>query len=1377
MSVVGSAGTVTFQFGAQGTQIAIQALKSIDAEVKTITGSLQNLKASIGTLSAGTMPQFFQQIGTGAEQASTKTQTFTDRMSGFQGNLLTAATSVGTFTASIFGIDAAMDGLTQSELALEQARVRQDRMQTTLQGQEERLNTLRTSGKASAEDIAIAEDRVNTTRQQVAVQTEKVAFMQQNLSEQYAQFGSQILPQVITASLSGVTAFTSLVELIGKSEKATNLLNKAFNALKAGPSVVEASGAFANLSAELSKSQIVATTFGTAFSAIKPYLGGVAIGIAEILVPLTLYATNFLGARDAMHAAGKSMGDLIPQFQGVLSALESTGRGFTAWVKGLNDTVFSMKEMSDSVATVKGNISGSIEQISGQLNQFVAEVKSSMTTLRDTAEYEFPEESFTRMFGKEEDYVKAAARFDLISKSLLDMQQTFEEGGMKDAVVAEQIAGTIKSMAFDVNTYIQGMGTGTSKGLDLINERLGIFITDIQKKSGADIPATIKDMLNDISGIIEKYGPEISEKLLKAILLDTQPVLYHLTAIQEKLETLHLPPELALQTTRFTEDFAKMAAESAKTIDTLGTTNDSLLKIAYAGLPEMTKALQKNHPEIKTNADTLQYLVDHVDKATAQSDPFLAILLALADAADINKTKTAELTEELTDEQKQLQLLAKQYFDLNLTSAESIEAKKAEIGAVEDAIQEYDDQIDSLKQLQIEYGSNEQATYGVNDATQQLIESKKDQILQLQEETLATIDVTKALDGSKESQILLNQAMIDGKTAAADFVTELAKNEEQTKAYGAALKENVMDVLEKMPQTLSQVAEEMRSVLPETFESLSGFEGAIKPFDKDSLKEYKDMLDDMDISKHTKKLAIKAADIWQDKAEIIKEGEVTFSAISGIISNKFKDIDVEDVTSFLDDIETRVSDWENIAGPSVMTTKMRELITEIKNSKDPVKTFMEKFEEMQNLWDPKGINDTQLAIKLLGENMNTTFAQPVIQNLELTNQLLAKLAGVDLKPTISQIQEFQKSILSKSNITQTDFDLLYESALGNLPKEEKGYTEKTTEADTMAGEWEKAQARIQAATQAIADQVLAMQSAISASLIGISQALLLTATNVDSTQQVFSQFSTSVATYSTSMQTNFNTFATSAVANLDLIDTNVEESNVQWSQLSTSIATYTKSMTTNTDNWSTASVTAFDNVSVALGAFDEAVKILEETVKTSTDNMLTETKEWETEMVKSFKAVQTGADEAATAVGKLYDAVDKLEDKTITVTMKVNETGGSTGNNQSGGVELLTGTKMFTGGEGRKPEIHFFFPLDEMAQSHAKSEFTLPFSIADLGLSKAGPATLMGKPSNQPIIPSNLVSNLRVNANLTIDLGNEIKKRVREEINAIAVTRLDRMAF
>jgi hypothetical protein len=237
---------------------------------------------------------------------------------------------------------------------------------------------------------------------------------------------------------------------------------------------------------------------------------------------------------------------------------------------------------------------------------------------------------------------------------------------------------------------------------------------------------------------------------------------------------------------------------------------------------------------------------------------------------------------------------------------------------------------------------------------------------------------------------------------------------------------------------------------------------------------------------------------------------------------------------------------------------------------------------------------------------------------------------------------------------------------------------------------------------------------------------------VDKDHIAWSTLSKNIGTYATSMQTNISTFATVSVASLDLIDKNTEETQLAVRTLSINLDAYTKSMTANIEAWSTATVTAMDNV-------------------------------------------KTGAEDAEEAVKNLASAISSLKDKTVTITVDVQEN--STSSQQYGGVKLLTHPQYVFGGEGHKPEIHMTFPLDQMSQSHATSAFKLPFNIGDLTAPKMGPPSFIGSGSNQPFVPPNLISNLRVNANLTIDLGNEIKKRVREEINAIAVTRLDRMPF
>jgi hypothetical protein len=1350
--------------------------------------------ASMGSMSAGTMPQFFQQLGTGAEQASTKTQTFTERMSGFQGNLLTAATSVGTFTASIFGIDAAMDGLTQSELSLEQARVRQDRMQTTLQAQEQRLNDLRTSGTATAAEIAVQEERVNTTRQQVEVQTERVAFQQQNLSEQYAQFGAQILPQVITASLSGVTAFQSIFTLVGKNEKAVAALNKAWSGLSNAFRTVDA----AQYTGALTSAAGSTSAFGTVVSTIVPLLAGAAAGFAAVAVPVLLWAKNIGGARDIMSEVGVAIGNLHPHLKLMMGQLEYSARLWTNWTEKLDLTGTSLTTMSASMKKAQGDIGAAIGDIADRIQTLTVNIEElSMVGKGGASGYPL----FESMFGSASEIQKIVAQADIMIGMIDNIGSVInKKGGIIDAASIEKARIDFLAFSKEFNINLTEMGITGTEVFGLVDTQFKMMasrITELNAHPPLDIfqredtakklemtKAIIENGLGNIKGLLITHGADIQKILTEAWKAATDPIGFSLDQLIAKIrqfgaEDFNLGAALAIDPS-IIGLIDNSASSLLKMYNASKTTDDELLTAARITFPSWKKGLEDADKTTYTSEQAFNKLWAMIKDGKGITEETKKEFELFGIANGFLSKEAAKATEKLTEEELTIQKLAKEYFNLDLQGKTNILSYKDKVKVVQDVIQEYDDEIDKLKQLQIEYGSNEQAVYGVNQATQDLINSKKEQIIQEQEVTLATIDVTKALDGSKESQILLNDAVIEGVKAAADFVTELAKGEKQTEAYGKALAANVMDVLKKMPEAIGDFADAFKETLPNLFQSLDEFQGKIKPFDKQSIKDYKEELKDLDVPKSLRDLYISSAKVWQDKDEIIKEGEALFAGMAGSLVHNFEEIDVKDVTTFLDEIGGRLTEMEAQGVGTAFTGNIRTLIDHIKNSSDPVQELLEHFDALKGAMDPAAIDVVSTSVKVFGTNMSDIISKSLLGDLtKETNafqQAINKLGQEDLAKLATDVGAYMTGI--RGEITgpnpQTEFTPERLKEIEDARQAEKAITIAQNKLKAQPTElttaWQNAATAIDTATAQISLSVGTMADTV-------GTGILANVTSVAGLGTIWQQTSTNIGTYAPAITEATNTMSTTSVTAFNNSSVALGAYDKAFGILKTDVDTNTKAMTTATDTWSTGSITSFNNTSVALGAFDKAMKILEETVKTSTDNMLTETKEWETEMVKSFKAVTTGADEATTAVGKLYDAVDKLEDKTITVTMKVEEKGGSTGNNQSGGVELLTGTKLFTGGEGRKPEIHFFFPLDEMAQSHAKSEFTLPFSIADLGLSRASPATLMGKPSNQPTIPANLVSNLRLNANLHIDLGNEIKKIVREEINAIAVTRLDRMAF
>lgn len=1427
---MGSAGTASFKLAVEGTEVILQKLKALEGGLNSFKGNIDGLKTAIGSGVGTALPAGFDQIGTSAEQASLQTQSFTERMTGFQGNLLTAATSVGTFTASIFGIDAAMDNLTRTELALEQARVRQSNMQTTLHAQEERLNELRTSGTASAEEIAVAEERVSNTRQQLEVQTERVSFMQQNLNEDYSQFGAQILPQVITATLSGVTAFQSIFTLVGKNEKAVAILNKAWSALSTTFSSVQITpltGALTNATASTSGWQKALSFVPLALTAV-----GTAVAIAGTAIGL--YVTNAFGARDAMHTMGAAIGEAVPPLQGFLNILENSGRLWTNLLTGPPIFAKTMGEMSVAVENASSNVDASLASIGDSFQVITTNVQGAFQNVGSRYE------EFKSVFADQEPYVKATAGSQMMVDMVEQLGQALNSGKDISRSNLQIWAGDVSAWSIQVaNSFIEAgkpvptFITEIQRLTDELNKQLQLN-PDI---SFEDIKVKINSMLKNISDTIIKWGPEFQAELADVIQKATDPIGFHLEEIQTKLAALKLPPELALQTTRFTENIEGMVDATLKQIDTLALSDEQMQKIAYASLPAMTKGLQTNHPEIQTNADALQWFVDNIDETTAKSNPLIKAILDMAKAADIQKTKTGEVTEKLTEEQQKIQELAKSYFDLNLVSEEEIRANEQKVNTITDVIEGYTDQIAALQELRTKYGENETAVYGVNQATQDHIESLQEQVLQEQELVLAGIDVVAILDDTTESQIALNDAMIEGVTAAADFVTELVEAEKQTEAYGKALADNVMAVLEEMPQTVGDFADAFREILPNLFASLDEFQGKIKPFDKQSIKDYKEELKDLDVPKSLRDLYVDSAKVWQDKDEIIAEGEALFAGMAGSLTHSFEEIDVEDVTTFLDEIEGRLDELEAEGVGTGFTDNIRAMIDEIRNSDDPVQALLTNFDSLKAAMDPEAFDAITVSMRAFGGEGGAL--ANAVENADSLTQALTLLGDPDL---INQLAELDATIQSiganlqegiKGKEGLKDFFTVKgaEAQQAQLLAQGKGgaagggAAAGTDEAGAAATGWENAQTRIQAATTAIQTAITTASTLIQQSVTGMTNVVNALLGTIDAkvvaTQGIWSTFSTSLATYGTSMSTNFATsqqlinqslllmiegvtnthtswatFSESLATYSESMATNyataqeaineslllqiegVINTHETWSNFSTSVATYTDSMTTNTENWSEATISSFDDSLVSLKAFHEAFSSLSTSTATYTKSMTTNIESWEKATVEAFDNVKEGAEDATKAVEGLQDAIAALKSKTVTIKVNVEQSGGG-GGNQYGGVEILNKSKIFMGGEGHKPEIHFFYPLDQMSQSHAKSEYKLPFNMGDLTGPKLNAASIVGTAGGggtpQMVLPSNLVSNINMRANLNIDLGNEIKKVVRQEIKAVSEARLDRM--
>jgi hypothetical protein len=524
---IGSEGTVSMGVKVDVTE-AIRQLTAMQTTMKALGAQFTEFQSVIGRGITSPLGTQIQQIGDSSQQAATKTQTFVERMSGFQGNLLTAATSVGTFTASIFGIDAAMDNLTAAELALETQRLRTDRTATTLEQTELRLKTGRDNGNLSVEQQEILEQRITTLREREAVETEKLDFMQQNLNESHAQFAAQIMPQVIAATLSGVTAITSIIQVIGKSEKATALLNNAWKTLSTTFSATNVTP----LTSGLASATVQTSGFHKALSLVPVALGVVGASVAIAGTAIALYTTNAFGARDAMHMVGAAIGDAAPPLEGFLNLLEHSGRLWTNLLTGPPIFAKTLGEMSKSVDTATAAIDTSFQTIEDSMQVIVTNVQAVFQKVGSSYD------EFKTIFLDEQPYIRATAGSEMMISGIEELGKALNSG--KDIS-----ASNLKIWAEDVSAW----STQVANAFKEAGKPVPIMVTEIQRLVNelntqlkldpnmdfTEVKAKIEAMLNNVSDVIIKWGPNFKDELNKAIRSATEPIAFNIDEIIQKM--------------------------------------------------------------------------------------------------------------------------------------------------------------------------------------------------------------------------------------------------------------------------------------------------------------------------------------------------------------------------------------------------------------------------------------------------------------------------------------------------------------------------------------------------------------------------------------------------------------------------------------------------------------------------------------------------------------------------------------------------------------------------------------------------------------------------------------------------------------------------
>lgn len=1387
MSTVGPQGTVTSQFKIDIAD-ALRKFEQMGATIKQLGSDFQNFKQIIGTGISSPMAAEIDQVTQSTQQSEEQTQSFTQKLGGLQSNMLVTATSVGTFTASIFGIATAMDNLQRAEFTVEQQRLRVSETTNTLNALETRLHEGRESGRLSLEEISNLEDRRATLQQRLTIESEKLEFAQSNLNQDYQQFAVQILPQVISASLSGVTAITSIITALGKNERAVAAINKAWDAFS---SVFSSSTRTATSGADALSSGFDAIASSStrgqkASGLLVPALTAIGASAAIAGTAIFLYSSNAFGARDAMFSMGESIGNAVPPMTSFLNLLEHSGRLWQNIIKGPPLFGSTLGEMSQVVDETTSNVTGSLETISQNLDAFTTNAQKKF---KDTS---VGYQTFKDEFGDTAPYVRAASGANIMIDTISSLGKEFDEGKDISQIAlstwAKEVTGfaDIVAQAFrESGQEVPAFLLEVDRLVSELEEKL-VFDTSGKLLNAEEIKTHVEGILKNITDTIVKLGPEFEKGLGEMISEGLDPIGFHIDQINAKLLSLKLPPELALTTTRLSGNVLSLSEAWVEEFNAQQLSSEGMGELANNILPHLLDVYNEKNDVLLTENELLQLLVDTYGENSKEADVLTQALLEEAKARDIKATKTKEDVFVMTEEQQVVANLAQEYFNLKVEKESDLELAEEKLDQFNDLKSGYEDEIASLNELRARYSENTIAIEDLTDAGVEVIENLKHQLAATQVLTAENLKWNKITDGSIDSEIRLNQALLDGKLAFIELYESIVLTNAEGEAFGQMLSTNMLEVLEEFPDAIQNIAAEFDNLFSNFASKLDDFNAKIEPFDKESLKEYKQELQDLEVPKKLRKQFIESFKIGQDKKEIQAEIDALFEGIAGTIAHDLGGLSNKEIFKFVDELRAKIEEMGELGMDPAFLLDLEGILNEIENSEEPLDTLIANIDTLMGAFDLQAMDKAALITKFFGEEIGTLVQNSMlgaaITGTESLGESLKVIAGSNAAQALKEFNdevERRKKLEEEGGGLKSRF-LNNEPALNRI---RQGVVSKALKEDeqqlqgmdvtTLSNTW-----------QTFKDNMITwtgeIQGAIQAMGTNSGTSIAQHRANVVFINNTWAVFKDNLTTFTGEMVatiTEYNTLVGEQIAlqreAVVLINnTWVEHRNVFQDAMSVMGNYHTDFVDT--------SVEKMDEQRDGIVTVNNTWVEFKNHFIQFANEMMTKVTQWANHLVKQFDNVVEGAGEAEEAVRDLQDAIDSLKSKTVTVRVNVSGAGAS-GPRQFGGANIISDPGYVFAGEGHKRELVLTYPLDKMSQLHANSEFKLPFNTEDLSSNIGSIPTpkIEGLTGSNivPNIPSTLNSNIKMNARFVIDLGSEIKKIVREEINMRAVTRLDRMSL
>jgi len=500
MSIGGDKVSVTFSADVTAFNAGLTTMLG---GMKGFTTELNNIKATAAGGLVGTKDPL-SGLSNAISTADTKVQSFGTRLKGIGSAVAQNATSFGVATASIWGVYNAYDGLIKVQIRAEQASNRVRTTQTTLNALEAKRQAMLEKGNATAEQVAMIDEKIANTKAKLATGLEREADLAGDVQEAWAGFASQVGPQVVAAMGSIAQVGTVLAASSSKFGVLKNALVNTIPSLLGFKSrVTELQTPLQNLPIGLENASKGGLGIKDTFSGIGGVFAAASIAAAGLGVAFVALATNAGGVRTALNNVGIDLGKAVPQIKSVLSALGDFGDKLELTLSpDFGPTIDQLKALQAAMLEAAKSPQAAFQTLNEQLSIFthsgsgLQNMASGITQVGDDVEstaagvtllasaianlnkgMEDTQRSrgnWAEMVSEGLDRLREGGKVTGVFKTQLESLSKGIKGKLSDGIISEEEFNTIKGW---IGTVLPGIIKNVGENTDDLNKTTAEGIT------------------------------------------------------------------------------------------------------------------------------------------------------------------------------------------------------------------------------------------------------------------------------------------------------------------------------------------------------------------------------------------------------------------------------------------------------------------------------------------------------------------------------------------------------------------------------------------------------------------------------------------------------------------------------------------------------------------------------------------------------------------------------------------------------------------------------------------------------------------------------------------------------------------------------------